>query len=229
MANGRGDPRRRKDAGRDPGGFVAIPWAVLDSEAYKGLSHPAKALMMEVARQFHGDDNGRMLLSGKYLATRGWCSNDVISRAKRELIDAGLIFETVKGQRPNKAGWFAVTWRKLDRIAGFDPGVAAAFEQGVYRKGVSNAETKNASLTPPAGVRAPLIAPSAGVGSSLATPPPGAMRSLSGGLLTPPDGDPLEKPSGDNGERTSLQGGSGGAFDLLAKLRARTAQRGVTS
>ena len=46
MANGR-NKLRRGDAGRDAGGFVALPWAVLDSPAYSGLSHPAKALLLE--------------------------------------------------------------------------------------------------------------------------------------------------------------------------------------
>ena len=49
MANGR-NLRPKGDAGRDTGGFVAIPWPVLDSAAYKGLSHPAKALLIEMAQ-----------------------------------------------------------------------------------------------------------------------------------------------------------------------------------
>lgn len=49
MANGR-NARPKGDAGRDTGGFVAIPWPVLDSAAYKGLSHPAKALLIEMAQ-----------------------------------------------------------------------------------------------------------------------------------------------------------------------------------
>ena len=58
MANGR-NKLRRGDAGRDAGGFVALPWAVLDSPPYSGLSHPAKALLLEFARQFVRDNNGR--------------------------------------------------------------------------------------------------------------------------------------------------------------------------
>ena len=108
----------KRDAGRDPGGFVALPWSVLDSAAYLGLSHTAKALLMEVARQYHRDDNGRMLLSRAHLAKRGWLSAAVIQKAKAELLEAGLIFQTVMGHRPNKASWYAVTWRMLDRIPG---------------------------------------------------------------------------------------------------------------
>jgi hypothetical protein len=141
--------RRKVDSGRDPGGFVALPWSVLDSLAYSGLSHPARGLLLEIARQIVRDNNGRLLASAAYLETRGWKSRDVITRAKRELLDAGLIFETVKGHRPNKASWYAVTWRSLDRTREFDPGAAAAFIQGEYR---SVASGKSKPLRPRGGL-----------------------------------------------------------------------------
>src|SRR5690606_10298307 len=128
--------RNRKRAAqfkREPGGFVALPWSVLDSPAYQQLSHPAKALLLEVARQYHQDDNGRMLLSSRYLAPRGWRSPEVITRAKRELLDAGFIFETVKGHRPNKASWYAITWVSLDPHPDYDAGAQQAFVRGAYR------------------------------------------------------------------------------------------------
>lgn len=125
---------KHRKSNRVPGGFVALPWDVLDSPAYRSLSHTARSLLLEVARQFHGDDNGRMLLSDRHLAARGWRSPGVIHRAKRELLEAGFIFETVKGMRPNKASWYAVTWLSLDKLDGFDPGTTAAFERGAYRQ-----------------------------------------------------------------------------------------------
>lgn len=72
-----GSKRKWKQAAasRDAGGFVAMPWAVLDSPAYQALSHPGKALLMEFARQYVRDNNGRLLASGRYLAARGWTSN----------------------------------------------------------------------------------------------------------------------------------------------------------
>ena len=49
MANGR-NKLRRVDTSRDAGGFVALPWSVLDCPAYAGLSHPARALLLEIAQ-----------------------------------------------------------------------------------------------------------------------------------------------------------------------------------
>lgn len=181
------DYRKKGDTGRDGGGFAAIPWAVFDSPSYARLSHPAKALLMEFARQFVRDNNGKLLCGMAYLRPRGWKSNDVITRAKSELLEAGFIFETCKGQRPNRASWYAITWRTLDRHNGYDPGAIESFERGAYRK--------NACLTPSAGVRAPSIAPPAGVVGVPLAPSPGAIRGVFAALSTPSPGNLLEKPS----------------------------------
>jgi hypothetical protein len=127
--------RKKRDTSRDPGGFVALPWTVLDCPAYGRLSHPARSLLIEFARQIGNDNNGRLLASSSYLGKRGWHSDDVISRAKRQLLNEGFIYETVKGHRPNRASWYAVTWRTLDRLPGYDAGAEAGFERGAYRKG----------------------------------------------------------------------------------------------
>lgn len=129
--------KRHSTSSRDAGGFVPIPWMVLDSSAYLRLSHPAKSLLMEIARQFHGDDNGRMIVTLAHLKPRGWTSYDTIQRAKQELLDAGLIFETVKGHRPHKASWYALTWLSLDKLDGYDEGAAAGFLRSAYLKSQS--------------------------------------------------------------------------------------------
>lgn len=146
MANGRNPKRKGHDTSRDQGGFIALPWSVMDCPAYARLSHPARGLLLELARQFVRDNNGRLLASRAYLSKRGWNSPDVVTRAKRELIEAGFIHETVMGHRPNKASWYAVTWRTLDRLQGYDPGAVETFKRGAYQQ---NSPLKNTSLRPP--------------------------------------------------------------------------------
>ena len=201
MANGRNKGRGKGDSGRDPGGFVALPWSVLDSVAYGRLGHPAKALLMEFARQFVRDNNGRLLASYAYLSKRGWKSADVITRAKRELLEGGLIYETVKGQRPNKASWYAITWQALDHLPGYDIGAHVSFERGAYRRGSAVADVtklrgyENEGLRPSHGLGRSAIAPSAGVGNVVTAPSNGAMRTLSEPRSTPPHGNHLDMPS----------------------------------
>lgn len=190
VANGR-NKNNKGDSGRMAGGFIALPWGVVDCPAYASLSHPARSLLTEIARQYVRDNNGRLLASGAYLAKRGWRSNDVIVRAKRELVEAGFIHEMVMGHRPNKASWYAITWQRLDKIPGYDPGAAETFRRGAFQ----NNQPLKKSLTPSHGVERASIAPSHGVGSNAATPSHGAMRPILTPTPTPSHGDHLEKPS----------------------------------
>lgn len=190
MANGR-NKDRKGDSGRDAGGFIALPWSVMDSPAYSHLSMHARGLLLELARQFSGDNNGRLLLSRAYMEKRGWKSADMLTKAKRELLAGGFIHETVKGQRPNRASWYAVTWQRLDRIPGYDPGALESFERGAYRFNVA----KNASLCPSHGTESPPIAPPHGTGALSVVPRHGAIRPSKAASSVPPHGHHLEMPS----------------------------------
>lgn len=178
---------------RDGSGFIALPWVVVDSPAFKNLSHPAKALLIEIARQWCRDNNGKLLCSRAYLKPRGWGSNAVIARAKKELLEAGFIYETVKGQRPNKASWYALTWYMLDNHSNYDYGAKAGFVRGAY--------LKNQSLVPSAGAKGSCITPSSGTGSELVAPPNGAMRRRFRHSSVPPDGHHLEVTISEEGGR----------------------------
>jgi hypothetical protein len=192
MANARNPKRKGHDTGRWPGGFVALPWAVLDCPAYARLSHPARSLLWEFARQYVRDNNGRLLASSAYLSKRGWKSSDVIYRAKQELQVAGFIHETVMGHRPKKASWYALTWHTLDRIPGYDVGAAETFRRGAFQ---ANAPLKNASLIPSDGVERAAIAPSHGVQRAPPTPSHGAIRGGFAHFPTPSHGNHLDMPS----------------------------------
>jgi len=126
--------KNQRSKSRDAGGFVALPWQVIDSPAYQGLSAYGKALLIDIARQYNLSNNGALRCGRAYMQPRGWNSMDTLTKAKRELLDAGLIHETVKGARPNKASWYAVTWCALDKLDGLDAGAAAAFERGAYHR-----------------------------------------------------------------------------------------------
>lgn len=198
MANGR-KGGRGGDTGRDGGGFAALPWTVLDCPAYARLSHPARALLLELARQFVRNNNGRLLASLSYLSKRGWNSADVITRAKRELLEGGFIHETVKGHRPNKASWYAVTWRTLDRLPGYDPGAAAAFERSAYRRCES---AKNVVPRPAHGAKGSEIAPPHGARPLPPRPPDGAVWPALECRSAPSHGNHLESHLQESIQRT---------------------------
>jgi hypothetical protein len=200
-----GRDRRKKghDTTRDAGQFVALPCVVLDCPNYLNLSHPARSLLLEIARQYNRDNNGRLLASRAHLLNRGWTSNDTITRALKELLAAKLIHQTVMGHRPNKASWYALTWRTLDRHPGYDHGAVESFVRGAYKNTpLKNDDAtppdgakKNASLRPPDGAERPKITPPDGVELHPIAPPDGAIRGVFGTSPTPPDGHHLDLPS----------------------------------
>jgi hypothetical protein len=135
MANGRGGSKKNSyKPDRDGTQFAILPFVVLDCKNFINLSHPAKALLLEFARQYGDGYNGRLLCSMRHLKNRGFNSSDVVTRAKRELLHAGFIHETVMGHRPNKASWYAVTWYPLDKLNGFDVGAEKTFVRSAYSK-----------------------------------------------------------------------------------------------
>lgn len=207
---------------RDAGLFVALPHAVLTSVAYRGLSHTARSLLIDIAMQLspRGENNGQLLCSRNHLASLGWKSADTVQRAKDDLIKAGFIFETVKGQRPNRASWYAVTWMALDRHQGYDAGTLAGFRRSAYMDAEAranlviapakpdreslfrkwdassqagqNAGAKNDHLIPPHGTGAPSAVPSPGTGSACIAPSDGTVTPVFGASPVPSDGHLLD-------------------------------------
>ncbi|MBT8543008.1 hypothetical protein G6714_07520 [Polynucleobacter paneuropaeus] len=188
MAKDKAQKAYQKGTSRDGGGFVALPWSVLDCAAYRTLSHPAKSLLMEFSRQYVKDNNGRLLASTKFLKNRGWNSADVIHRAKLELVGAGLIYETVKGHRPNKASWYAITWQNLDKDSRYDAGAWEGWKH--VRSGY-----KNTALIPPNGTKVHPIGPANGVTVAPTIPLDGTIKPSNCYLSIPLDGNHLELPS----------------------------------
>lgn len=178
---------------RDGSTFVALPFVVLESPGYRLASHPARALLIDIAMQYTGNNNGKLTACAKYLNAKGWRSNDTIVRARRELLDCGLLIETRKGGFPNTAAWFALSWLDLDQGQGLD------IDPKLYRRGEYMRPDKlaasGASLVPSGGAMKGRIAPSGGASASRPAPFGGAIR---GALLpspAPSGGAYLEIPS----------------------------------
>lgn len=108
--------KRRKGASID-GRFLALPHRLLDSKAYIGLSAPASRLLVDLARQYAGVNNGKLLCTLSALKSRGWTSNDTLYRARRELEAVKLIQLTRHAMKPRRAAWWGLCWLPLD----YDP------------------------------------------------------------------------------------------------------------
>ena len=242
MARAKFKGNRDKRDGRQ---FVALPQVVLESPGYRLAGYPARALLVDIAMQYSGHNNGKLTACAKYLNPMGWKSNNTLLRAVQELLACGLMIETRKGGFPNTAAWFALSWLDLDQGQGLD------IDPKHYRRGgymapdkpapaSTNARTEkatearklaalakrtanqNAALTPSHGAVKARIAPLDGVRASILAPLDGAMRGAFGPSPTPSDGAYLETPS-----THATAGGVGSAAALspsqMAALKRTTA------
>jgi hypothetical protein len=147
--------RKRFKGNRVEGGFLAMPYPVLNSPTFTGLSPFALKLLLDLGAQYRGDNNGDLALAWKLMQPRGWASQTTLHKAKLEAIKAGFLFETRKGYRPNTCSLFALTWFDLDPSPKHDVGVRSAYVRNAFKQFdpvPPIKPVKNATLNPPRGV-----------------------------------------------------------------------------
>lgn len=133
---------------RPAGRFYPLPAVVLQSSPFIALSAHAVKLLLDLLEQYRGDDNGRLICTWAHMhEKRAWKSRDTLDKARAELIAAGFLFETVKGRRPNRASWFALTFFALDPYDDYDAS-PHAFPYLAFAD-LPKVPTKNASLITP--------------------------------------------------------------------------------
>ncbi len=113
------------------GGYAPIPWHVLDSTAFMGASDKAKALLFALMRQHNGCNNGHFQLTKTWLYRQGWKCNEINIKARRELIERGLVIQTKFGGLNMGADLFALTWYQITNFEGLDI-TAKGYHKGLY-------------------------------------------------------------------------------------------------
>ena len=99
---------------RIKGRFLALPYDVLRSTAYKSLSPYAVKLLVDIGAQFNGSNNGDLNACFSEMKEVGWRSSATLQRAKSELLSAGLIEQTRQGGMNAGPNLYALTWRRID-------------------------------------------------------------------------------------------------------------------
>ena len=111
------------------GGYSGIPWIVLDSQSFMGATDKAKSLLFALMRQHNGHNNGHLHLAKGWLSKQGWTCDESNRKAKRELIERGLIIHTKQGGLNMGADLYALTWHEISNYVGLD------IKPKDYRKG----------------------------------------------------------------------------------------------
>jgi len=106
---------------RGSGQFTSIRTDVLRSEAWANTSSWGTRLIMDLAAQYRGNNNGDLCMAWSVMKKRGWKSKDTLNRAKKELLSKKWIEVTRQGAR-KVASLYALTFWAIDQCSGkLDP------------------------------------------------------------------------------------------------------------
>ncbi|GGY39204.1 hypothetical protein GCM10011297_10510 [Bacterioplanes sanyensis] len=101
--------------------FALIPRMVLHAAAFAYLNGSAIKLLIVLASQYNGHNNGDLCASAKILREFGFTSHDTINRALKQLLKYGFIVKTRESQFRNGAGrccLYALAWQNIDECKG---------------------------------------------------------------------------------------------------------------
>ena len=110
--------RRRRIKGRQTtNSFLGLPHHVLDHDNFRTLSPKATKLLIDIAAQYRGSNNGDLCAPLSLMRDRGWNSSDQLDKAKKELVRKDVIRVARQGGL-NKCNLYALTWFPIDECKG---------------------------------------------------------------------------------------------------------------
>lgn len=117
--------KRQRDRGRTTGRrstrpFLSLPTDMLNHPSFAALSAHAVKLLLDIARQYYGSNNGDLSAAYSLMRReRHWKSRDTLGKAIGELCRAGFLERTRRGRDWGVGGThepnlYALTWCAID-------------------------------------------------------------------------------------------------------------------
>ena len=99
-------------------GFVHLHRPLLECNDVCSLSHNSFRLLVYIANQYNGRNNGDLCATLSVLRRYGFNSNDSITRGLRQLVKHNLITQTKQGGLNIGPNLYAITWQPIDECGG---------------------------------------------------------------------------------------------------------------
>ena len=110
----RQEKKRLRTKNRKSGSsYLGLPHYLINHRNFQSLSPRATKLLIDIAAQYRGSNNGDLCAPMSLMRERGWRSSDQLFKARKELLDRGLIVTSRQGGL-NKCSLFALTWLPID-------------------------------------------------------------------------------------------------------------------
>ena len=109
--------KRRSRKGRGGGRFLSLPKEWTDSSQWAALSATDLKLLIDLATQYNGSNNGDLCATWSVMKKRGWRSPGTVSKAIHSLIEKQWLLLTRQGGR-HAPSLFALTFWGIDACGG---------------------------------------------------------------------------------------------------------------
>ena len=110
--------RKAKGKSITRGGFFHLFRSLLDCDDFIALKGNNIKLLIDIASQYNGYNNGDLCATLSVMKKRGWNSNQQLSKALKELLERNLIIQTKQGGLNMGPNLYAVTWQPIDECKG---------------------------------------------------------------------------------------------------------------
>lgn len=94
--------------------FALIPHEVIHSDNWAKASKPCRALVVDLASQYAGHNNGDLSASIKLMRPLGWTSPGTLHDLLHEAAYYGLLVQTRQGGLLAGASLYALGWKPID-------------------------------------------------------------------------------------------------------------------
>lgn len=108
----------KKGRSKGTGRFVMLTYDMLSSPAWEALSAQARSVLIQIAKSYDGKNNGRIGASNHNLSNQSKVSKNTVTKAIRELVEAGFLEVVQVGAfslKVRHASEFRLTWQKCDK------------------------------------------------------------------------------------------------------------------
>ena len=113
----RNERYRRTKGRRISGSFLSLPHTLIDHPNFQGLRAKSVKLLIDLAAQYKGWNNGDLCAPLSIMRKKGWSSNEQLFRARNELVERGFLRVSRQGGR-NQCTLYAITWQPIDDCGG---------------------------------------------------------------------------------------------------------------
>lgn len=99
-------------------GFLHLHKPLLETEDFIALKGNSIKLLIDVAQQYNGYNNGDLCAALSVMRKRGWNSNQQLQKSLKELLDKNLLIQTRQGGLNIGPNLYAITWQPIDGCNG---------------------------------------------------------------------------------------------------------------